>query len=298
MPQVLLAKLADFKADGKWSGTDIDADLLRCLARASSLAEQLAGLPDGGLRRVVGRVEYPTASRQRSELLRLNARALESVAEIVQLYSPGTDADFDAAVAAGNALAPITQYAIESAELATLRRIYNNWYRAWPNCIRVTYTAGLADPARIKVALATATWTQATKTLTQVGAFANYAHTPGDKIAIESGTGVTAGTYPIASRTGDDAVVLGESLSTAGVDLVTGDITSLSAGASGNSGVIDPSEDLQEGVIRQAMTLYNTSDTSGLEKIDLGDAGGSYTTRGTRTHPALTAAVQRYERVI
>lgn len=46
------------------------------------------------------------------------------------------------------------------------------------------------------------------------------------------------------------------------------------------------------------MLKHNTADTAGLEKIDLGDAGGSYTTRASKVHPALEAAVQRYRRLI
>jgi len=292
MPQVILAKLDDFKNDGGWSGNETDAALLRRLAVASSMAEQLAGLPDGGLRRAPGRVEYPGVKPTPSGTLALGARVIESVTEVVQLYTPGTDADFDAAVADGDTLALNVDYAIESAELATLRRIYNAWYRQHPNCLRITYTAGFADPARIQVALATATWTEATQTLTQVGAFANYAFTAGDKLTIESGTGVTVGTYLIASRTGDDAIVLSESPSPAGIDLVVGDITSLSNGP----GVTDPPGALQEGVIRQAMMLHNTQDTAGIEKIDFGQDAGSFTTRGTKPHPQLVQAAHRYER--
>lgn len=287
-----LAKLADFKADGDWSGAENDANLLRYLARASADAERLAGVPAGGLRRVVGRVEFPGVKPTPSAVLTLNARAIESVSEVVQLYAPGTDAQFDAAVSGGDALVEITDFTIESAQLATLRRIYASWYRQHPRCIRVTYTAGLADPARIPVALAAAAWTEATKTLTQVGAFAGYAFTPGDKLSVESGTGAIPGVYLIASRTGDDAIVLSESLSTAGVDLATGDITSA------YDNMTDPPEDLQEGVIRQAMLLHNTSDTAGLKKIDFGDAGGSFTTRGMKTHTALVDAVRRYGRFI
>jgi hypothetical protein len=288
-----LAKLADFKADGEWSGTETDTRLLRYLADASSIAERLVGVPDGGLRRVVGRVEFPGLSHDRSRMLRLSARAIESVSEVVQLYATGTDADFDAAVANGDVLALNADYAIGSSQLASLVRINADWYRRQPRCIRVTTTAGLADPARIKVALATATWTEATKTLTQVGAFANYAFTPGDKSSIESGTGAAVGVYLVASRTSDDAIVLGESLSAAGVDLATGDIASLAA-----SGATDPPDDLQSGVIRQAMLLRNTADTAGLEKVDFGDAGGSFTTRGMKTHPALVDAVRRYRRFL
>lgn len=283
----LLAKLADIKADGKWSGTDLDADLRRRLADASALAEQLAGVPHGGLRRAPARVEYPASRPIQSRYLRLNARAIESVTEVVQLYATASGgAAFDAATP----LVENTDFAIDSAQLATLERINSVWYQAVPRCLRVTYTAGYADPSRIRVALATATWTEATKTLTQAGAFADYSYTAGDVIVIESGTGAAPGVYPIASRTSDDAIVLTESLSSAGADLATGDIVSAWAG------MTDVPADLQAGVRAQAMLMHNTADTAGLEKIDLGDAGGSYTTRASKVHPALEAAAGRYRR--
>jgi hypothetical protein len=287
----LLAKLADLKADGKWSGTELDADLRRYLARASSIAERLAGVEEGGLRRIKGRVEYPGRTDRASALLHLNARAIElsgGVSEVVQLYSTGSTADFDAATP----LVEDTDFVVRSHELAVLESIYQHWHRAYPRCIRVTYTAGLADPSRIRVALATATWTEATKTLTQAGAFASYTYAAGDMIVIESGTGATPGVYPIASRVSDDAVTLTASLSSAGADLATGDIVSAYAG------MTDPPEELQQAVIAQAVLLRNTADTAGLEKIDLGDAGGSYTTRAAKVHPALEAAVARYRRYL
>jgi hypothetical protein len=58
------------------------------------------------------------------------------------------------------------------------------------------------------VAVSGANWTDATKTLTQTGAFANYVWRSGDLITITAGTGVTAGQYVIASRVDDDSIVL------------------------------------------------------------------------------------------
>ena len=76
----------------------------------------------------------------------------------------------------------------------------------------------------------TATWTEATLTLTQVGAFANYDFVDGDLYETTSGTNVivsstTKGkTVEVTSRTSDDAIVLAESISSTGGDLATGDI--------------------------------------------------------------------------
>ena len=69
----------------------------------------------------------------------------------------------------------------------------------------------------------TATWTAATSTLTETGAFTDYSFLSGDEIQILDGTGATTGVYKIASRTSANAIVLDGSISA--VDLATGDIS-------------------------------------------------------------------------
>jgi len=69
----------------------------------------------------------------------------------------------------------------------------------------------------------TATWTAATKTLTEANAYTDYAFLAGDQIEILDGTGATIGVYTVASRTSANALVLSTSLSA--VDLATGDIS-------------------------------------------------------------------------
>lgn len=66
------------------------------------------------------------------------------------------------------------------------------------------------------------TWTEATKTLTKTAAFASYTYADGDTIKISDGTGATAATYTIASRTSDNAIVL---------------VTSIGAGADGQTDI-------------------------------------------------------------
>jgi hypothetical protein len=68
----------------------------------------------------------------------------------------------------------------------------------------------------------TATWTAATKTLTQASGFTDYVFLAGDQIEILDGTGATTGVYTIASRTSANAIVLSTSL--AAGNLATGDI--------------------------------------------------------------------------
>ncbi len=68
---------------------------------------------------------------------------------------------------------------------------------------------------RQNVGLTSATWTEATKTLTLVGAFANYSHLVGDRLVITSGTGADQGEYIVASKTDSDAIVLETSIGAA-----------------------------------------------------------------------------------
>lgn len=70
-----------------------------------------------------------------------------------------------------------------------------------------------------------ATWTEASKTLTQTGAFTNLNLTNGTAmLQITSGTGAAIGEYQIATKTSSNAITLTTSLSTANADLGTGDI--------------------------------------------------------------------------
>lgn len=73
--------------------------------------------------------------------------------------------------------------------------------------------------------LATATWTESSKTITQTGAFSGYTFASGDIVRVEGGTGVVEGDYRLASKTSDNAIVLVDSLSAAGADLAAGDIS-------------------------------------------------------------------------
>lgn len=77
---------------------------------------------------------------------------------------------------------------------------------------------------RGNISLTTATWTEASLTLTSTGSFANYSFIDEDQVKITGGTSVTEKYFTIASRTSDNAIVLTESLSTTGGDLAAADI--------------------------------------------------------------------------
>jgi len=61
---------------------------------------------------------------------------------------------------------------------------------------------------KLDVAATSVAWTDATKTITKAGAFADYTFESGDMLYIASGTHVTAGWYEIASKTDDDSIVM------------------------------------------------------------------------------------------
>lgn len=85
----------------------------------------------------------------------------------------------------------------------------NRWC-AWSDEARAVGTTSI-------ISLTGATWTESSKTITKTGAFASYVFSSGDTLTITGGTGATAATYYVASRTSDDAIVLTTSIG-AGAD--------------------------------------------------------------------------------
>ncbi len=157
-----LAKLTDVRA-AIGPSTGQDAVLADLLGKASALAEALAGLKEGALRRTVGIVEFVTDVPTNSQFARLARRPVESISQVKQLYAPGSPADF----AEASALTEYSEYVLSSQEMGRLERSYGTWYMA-ARCLRVTYTAGFLDPAT-----AVSTW--ATATVYAAGALVSYA---------------------------------------------------------------------------------------------------------------------------
>lgn len=93
-------------------------------------------------------------------------------------------------------------------------------------------------------------WTDATLSLTKVGAFASYTFTAGDTISITAGTGVTIGTYGIAAKVNDDTLQLASDINGAGADIadatVNGNITRNSAAFDELKAVIDIKHNLTQ----------------------------------------------------
>lgn len=70
------------------------------------------------------------------------------------------------------------------------------------------------------ISFTAATWTESTKTITKVAAFAAYTFQPLDRITITAGsTGVVLGSYEIASKTSNDVIVLAASISSTAANL-------------------------------------------------------------------------------
>ncbi len=260
-----------------------DADtLLLCVDAASAIAEQLCKRT---LSRRQGRTEYPSVDPPQGRYLWLDYFPIESVTSIKQLYSASNAATFTAAAA----LTEFTDYVIENAELGRLERLNSVW-TARKYWLQAIYTGGFVDPQYVRIALATATWTAATRTLTQVGAFASYTWAAGDAIVINGGTGAATGVYRIASRVSDDAITLASApvdnesgVVVSDTDLATGDITSTF------TGLTPPPAYLRQAVRVQAVWLYNNRDTAGVREI-MFEGGGKASFREADIHPMLVKA--------
>lgn len=284
-----LAKLAAIRQRLSMTDTAQDAFLLRLLLDASELAERLAGLEPGNLRYQPGRVEYPWDNTPSTTLF-LQVRPLWSVSDI-RVLEPGTVTISDAAYEAVDALVEGTDFLIRSQDASELVTRVQPWRHA-PRMTRVTYTGGYIDPARVDLSLTTATYTAATRTLTQAGAFENYTFANGDVVVITGGTGATPGCYRIASRVSDDAITLadeGEPL--ASVDLSAGDITDALTGARR----MVPGDELQGAIENQVIQFFQSRDNAGIRDISFGQ-GGSVSTVEAKPHKALQAWAERFKR--
>ncbi len=283
-----LAKLADYKSMIGASETAHDDRFVAFIERASRKFEDECGHP---VARLNGVVEYPYETPNRSPLVRVRRWPIESVTSIKQLHSEGLEADFTA----GDALTENTDFIVSDppagneANRGVIERVNDVWTLR-SRFLQIQYAGGFIDPAAIDVTLATATWTAATKTLTQVGAFASYTFTAGDVIVITGGTGAKIGAYVIASRTSDDAIVLSKSLASG--DLSTGDITSVSGQA---STVIQTPAHVQNAVLLETRRLDVTADKAGITNVALGGAGGAISLGEQRTHESLIEAAQGYQ---
>ena len=68
---------------------------------------------------------------------------------------------------------------------------------------------------RASISIVNGTWTDASRTLTKFGAWANYSFLSCDTINILDGTGASPGVYEIESKTSSDAIVLRTSIGAA-----------------------------------------------------------------------------------
>lgn len=129
---------------------------------------------------------------------------------------------------------------------------------------------------RPSITLTGATWTEATKTLTKIGAFAGYSFLSADTVEITGGTGATVGTYEVASKTSSDAIVL---------------VTSIGAAANGQTNIEATLPNDQVAIPSdfdfQAITAYSL--TNGLVgSFELTSAQGLL---DLRTWPGLSSTI-------
>lgn len=125
---------------------------------------------------------------------------------------------------------------VKQGQYGTKYMVYIDGFLAASHTTSSTVVAGLQTTAiatelkrilsvALGFTLTTATWTEATKYLTKIGAFTSYTWVSGDRIYITGGTGITPGCYEIASKFDDNNLVLATSPSTAAIDLSAANIT-------------------------------------------------------------------------
>lgn len=96
----------------------------------------------------------------------------------------------------------------ELAELANFagQHLMSSWQWQWAE------GRSIEIRPRASTVLQGATWTEATRTLTLIGAFVDYSFLSADTIDVTDGTGATTGRYEVESRTDDDSIVLRTSI--------------------------------------------------------------------------------------
>lgn len=125
------------------------------------------------------------------------------------------------------------------------------------------------------IELTAATWTSATKTLTQTGAFTNYTFYSGDTIELTDGTGLTAGEYQIASRTSANAITLTNDCdATDGSTDIEGTLYIRNLALPSNFGSIDNVEPVSGGVVNNVIVV-TPGHLSHMRARDLSVVGGT-----------------------
>ena len=136
----------------------------------------------------------------------------------------------------------------------------------------------------------TATWTFASLTITETGAFANYTFVAGDQIEIESGTSVTTGFYKVASRTDDDSIVLSTSINATDGSAITWNIQTNTASLPDDFRdiiSISATDSLLYGVQMTSLAQILRNRTSQIEVSTSWDYQGAIAWAGTPPVPIL-----------
>lgn len=303
---IALGKLAGLKRLLNTTESSRDDELRGYLLHATAMARhgELAGRD---LTRQRNTVEiHPTGSQLNlsTKRLRLNYFPVQAVTEVVAPGASSTAAAFDAAVTAGNVLVEGTDFRVE-ADRGVLMRYNTLWPLYTEDAVRVTYTAGYGDPADLEATINSADNTQ----LDVSAGFAEPDGLTGDPLWYAGGslTGFAdgrhvvyitdvAGTATLVTAAGDSFPAQTATAHTP-VALVTV--------AGGAGAIVDvalsrpwpiPSATLQAACEQQAHLLYQTRDTAGLDHVNVGGAGGSYTPAGEPILPLYRSECQTLKR--
>ncbi len=116
---------------------------------------------------------------------------------------------------------------------------------------------------RKQIALAAATWTEATKRLTLTGAFADYSPLSGDTVVVDAGDDATLGTYEVTARVDADSITLATSIGSA----ADGD-TDI-GGVLPNDQIALPADFTFQGITAYAMTNGLISEMETVSPLDM-----------------------------
>lgn len=280
----MLASLATLKLRLNFSQTTHDAKLLEMLDQATATAERLVGRPLCYQAAITETPQVRTAYGSR--FLELSRGPIRSITSVHVRHS------LDTTWANATELTEDDDFRIDSTDMARLERINGYWPGLHGGLVRVIYDGGYIPAQTVALSAVTeATWDESQMWLQEVGAFEAYVFTPGDHVVITSGTTVTPGAYRIASREGDNAIVLASSPAPGNDDAAA---VTVVTGLPGTYKYAP--KDLQLGLLAEATRLWQTRDNAALERASLG-GGGSIDFNGEPVAVELQRACQALKRI-
>lgn len=306
-----LAKLADLKTLIGDSEGAMDALLTQLLEQSSRRCEgvELAGRPLMRQASIVEYPWYPDAHRMFNQTFRVDRFPIESITSIKQRYGTSTDAQFTAETA----LVEFTDWTItgrpagDPKNRGLIERVNGSWTLR-PRYLQVIYTGGFMDPANLEVIAVAANADAIEVRAGEAAPGGVTLHYAGESPAVDAltdddttyiwiedngtgqaqiGSAVDATGWPAP---GTDHVRLAEVTMAGGVIVAINDVRGKTSDSS--TGWVFPPEDLQQGILNDALANFNTRGTAGIEDIALA-GGGGFRTSGNKPHRQLMDACQR-----